>query len=375
MKDTLKRESDLLNHDCNMEELFEFKKFPIFVGTTDDSSETDIFYDMTWDINKNNGLVQLRNLIPLDVLYKHQHISGIGKVWKEHHIEFANFIKKYDPKSVLEIGAAHGFLCSEYKKFKKIEWTIVEPNPTNQHECDAVFIKEFFDENFSYEEAVDTIVHSHVLEHIYEPHTFCEKVSEFLSVGKKLIFSIPNMKVMLERKYTNCLGFEHTYFLTEEYVEYILSTKNLKLVEKKYFLDDHSIFYCFEKDESVEPKQLKNYYQQNKNIFNEFIKYNKNISEEIQSFIENKENVFIFGAHIFTQSLLSFGLKEESIYKILDNDPQKQGKRLYGTNLFVESPKILKNLKEPIVILKAGAYTEEIREDIIKNINDTVIFL
>jgi len=48
---------------------------------------------------------------------------------------------------------------------------------------------------------------------------------------------------------------------------------------------------------------------------------------------------------------------------------------LYGTDLKVESPILLKDIKNPVVILKAGFYNEEIKKDILSNINAGTIFL
>ena len=75
------------------------------------------------------------------------------------------------------------------------------------------------------------------------------------------------------------------------------------------------------------------------------------------------------------QFLIQMGLDTNKIVSILDNDKNKQGKRLYGSNLFVESPKILENVVSPHIILKAGVYDNEIKSDILENINTTAIFL
>ena len=73
--------------------------------------------------------------------------------------------------------------------------------------------------------------------------------------------------------------------------------------------------------------------------------------------------------------LIAHGLKTKKIKNILDNDARKQNKRLYGTNLFVKSPLMLKNEKEPIVILKAGIYNAEIKKQILTDINSKTIFI
>ena len=60
---------------------------------------------------------------------------------------------------------------------------------------------------------------------------------------------MPNLNEMLQRKYTNCLNFEHTIFLNEEYLEFILNKYNFEIVKKQKFKDDHSIFYsCIKKN-------------------------------------------------------------------------------------------------------------------------------
>ena len=50
---------------------------------------------------------------------------------------------------------------------------------------------------------------------------------------------------------------------------------------------------------------------------------------------------------------------------ILDNDSNKHGKRLYGTDLVVKSPEIIKDINKPTIILRAGVYNDEIREQIL----------
>ena len=84
--------------------------------------------------------------------------------------------------------------------------------------------------------------------------------------------------------------------------------------------------------------------------------------------------VFLFGAGLFSQYLISFGLRTENIEYILDNSLSKQNKRLYGTNLIVKSPKILSSIDKAHVILKAHTYNQEIIDDIINQYNNKVEF-
>jgi hypothetical protein len=216
-----------------------------------------------------------------------------------------------------------------------------------------------------------------VFEHIYEPDRFMQHLSNFIDEGKNLVFSLPNMKVMLERNYTNCLNFEHSIFLTEPYVEHMLAKHGFKLLNKKYFMDDHSIFYSTVRDSTVLPIELpSDLYGKNKLLYSNYVKYHNDLILDINLKISNIEApIYLFGAHVFAQYLIESGLDISKIISLLDNDQAKQGKRLYGTSLMVQSPKILQNVMNPIVILKAGVYNTEIKKDILENINSTVKFL
>ncbi|MES9901335.1 MAG: class I SAM-dependent methyltransferase [Sedimenticola sp.] len=359
--------------------LHTIEQFPVFLGCTGEPEETDLKEDMCWYISLESGMIQLNPVLPLDIVYQQGHGSGcVGGLWLQHHKAFAKFIQTRSPKAVLEIGGAHGILSREYQQLESIEWTILEPNPSPVEGVNAEFIKGFFDDNFTFDGEIDTIIHSHVLEHVYYPDEFVRHLANFLKEGQKLIFSLPNMEVMLKHKYTNCINFEHTVFITEPYVEHLLSMHGFRQVEKMYFLDDHSIFYAYEKDEDTKvidhPEDL---YEHNKKLYHDYITYHENLIRDLNHKIaqtDPEQPIYLFGAHVFAQYLIGFGLKTDRIICLLDNDISKQGKRLYGTDMMVSSPKVLADVEDPIVILKAGVYNSEIKRDVNSCINQNVTY-
>ena len=91
--------------------------------------------------------------------------------------------------------------------------------------------------------------------------------------------------------------------------------------------------------------------------------------------IKDRNNIFLFGAHIFSQMLIFNGLNLNSVKNVLDNDKKKQNQYLYGTNIKVIDPTSLKKIKNPIIILRAAQYSKEIKELILKKINSSTKFL
>lgn len=345
-----------------LEPLYSLKKFPVFIGCTEQKQADDLFADMDFDICTKTGLIQLRKLLPLDLIYGQYHSEAVGGIWKKHHQEFAQFVSEFSLRKVLEIGGSNAVVAHNYLELvPEADWVIVEPSPAYSGDEKVTMIKAFFDRDFHYSKPVDGIVHSHVLEHLYDPIEALDTIYDFLEVGMKHIFSVPDLFVWLRRKFPNSLNFEHTLFLTEYFLDILLPTRGFKVLAKKKFLD-HSIFFATEKTKRKTPTKIANKYKESKKLYLDFVDYHKRTVKDINKQMGKfSGEVYLFGAHIFSQSLLYFGLRQEKIKGILDDSELKQGKRLYGSSLHVMSPKIITRQEKVMVIVKAGAYTEEIK--------------
>jgi SAM-dependent methyltransferase len=370
------RNRDVLYGADDLEHLYTFKNFPVFMGCTDQDPAMDLSCDLSVYISRNTGVLQLNPILPLDVIYQTEHNSGsVGKMWQEHHQAFAEFIRYENPSAILEVGGGHGRLATLYGN--SIEWTILEPNPKPVENCPAKIVKGFLTETTDLRQFnFDAIVHSHVFEHAYNPDQFVKLQADSLPIGGKVIFSVPNMRKMLEKKFTNCLNFEHTYFLSEEYIENLMLKNGFKMSALEYFMEDNSIFYSWIKTgEPLLSPLSTGLYEEYKRLFIEYVDHHVSLVNKMNAEINNRDNFYLFGAHVFSQYLIKFGLNTDKIVCILDNDFSKHEKRLYGTNINVTSPNVLREVKDPVVIVRAGVFTEEIKKDILENINSSVKFL
>lgn len=360
---TIVRNKCVLSGATNLEKLYTFKDFPIYVGCVDPSlPNEDLFCDMNWGYSPSSGSVQLLDLLEPDLLYREHHNPGtVGKIWKDHHRKFHDFINRHGYENVLEIGGASGCLLQHFLPYEKnFTWTIVEPSEQKFTEDARVrYIPEFF-ETYDFDKKYNTLVHSHLFEHVYDPIKFLTKVNNLLEDDGLHYITLPNMKHWLEQGYTNTLLFEHTFYVDYDILGYLLSKTGFEIIEQ--VIEPHSIFVCCKKTANVTAKDV--HFSRPKELF---LNYVENLEKDIKSILEKigDSKVYLFGGHIFSQVLLNIGLPESQVINILDNDPGKQEKRLYGSNLIVKSPRCLEGIDNPIVILRGGTYTEEIRESLL----------
>lgn len=359
--------------NSKLKKIYTFKKFPIFIGTTDQKSSTDKFVDMDIACSKKN-LIQLSNLINPNLLYSKYHSEGIGKTWEEHNKKFLVFLKKYSGSNILEIGSGplkpyHNLI--KKTKFKK--WISIEPSSSvksNKVKNSKIKIIKGYIENIPIRKLkeCDTLIHSHVIEHLFDPQKTLKKISKIDNL-KKIIFSVPDLEFYIKKKHSNSLNFEHTYFINTKLIKYLLNTIGFKIIQSQKF-KNHSIFYYAIKNKKR--KLPSPNFKNSKINYLSMIKHYKNKVKKINKILDKHDGkVFIFGAHIFSQFLINFGLNISKINFVLDNSNLKQNQRLYGYDISVKKPSYIKKMINPLVIADVGLYKKEINSQL-KNLNKSV---
>lgn len=353
-----------------VEAIYTFRNFPISMNCVDFKASQDQFADMQWGTS-TSGNIQLTQLLDPSLIYTTYHNPGtVGRTWREHHANLCSFICEDYYQDVLEIGGASGLLAENFCELdKNFTWTIVEPSRQTQLKDQRIRFENAFFEQWQTDQQWDVLVHSHVLEHAYNPIGFLKKVNSLLKPGGFQYISIPNMHYWLSNGFTNTLSFEHTFYLDATVLEYLLNKTGFEIVERR--INNHSIVVKAKKIDYTIDRQPDFGYI--KDLFLEYVNKQKSDVEQINRELAGR-SFYLFGAHIFAQSLFNFGLDSSRVINLLDNDPKKQGKRLYGTNCWVRSPRCLEDVLNPIVVLRGGSYNEEIKESILE-INPTTIFI
>jgi hypothetical protein len=361
----------------NFKKIYTIKNFPLFMGVSKIPFKYN-FHNLNWWINRKSGNVQIYPKISLEKLYFKSHGSGtVGKTWRDHHNSFFNLLKPYIHGNICEIGGGNNSILTKIRNFSKIDsFYSFDKNIKIKNKNKKIFkIKKFFNKSFFNKKKIKfrLVIHSHTFEHLYDPVRFLRTIKFILEKNGKHIFTMPNMSSMVKKGYANAMNFEHPFFFDEKLVEALLHNNNFQIIKKKYYKKDHSIMYITKVSKVLKFTKYLRYKKNLKTFTTMFSLWKKDI-KKINVLISGFDKIFIFGAHIFSQLLIFNGLNKKNIFGILDNDKKKINNYLYGTKYKIFSPAILKNFLLPIVILRAGPYNTEIKEQIL-NINPNTIII
>ena len=349
--------------------LARFEKFPVFMGCTDAPLAMDLHSDMYWLVDTSTGDTCVLPVLDSNLVYLENHNEVVGETWTKHHDSFGEFVAKHAKGNfVYEIGGAHGMASISARQFnKELQWTMQDINPIPVSDYVGEVIQAEFNSKTSIEsDKYQTIVHSHTLEHVHNQVDFLNTINQNIEVGARHIMSWPNMDEMLLKRNLSFLNFEHTKFLPLDRVLTMLEGSGFSTIEITYF-GDHSIFIASEKisDGNLLPTKSGNRSAEFGAYFQSLLDQVRYLNLQTKNF---EGQIYLFGAHIFTQMLISAGLDTSKICSILDNAHHKTGKRLYGTNLVVQHPSVIQakhsSSDQVLVIAAVGEYFTEIRSQL-----------
>jgi hypothetical protein len=324
----IKRSSCIICNNKEFELIISCSKFPIMAISNDKVS--DEFYDLSIIACTQCKCVQLQNLVDIQILYSNIYMnSTFSPSWTDHHSIFSKFIlNNTEDISFLEIGANKGDLYKNMIKEKHINFTVLDMFKHDDLPSEINFIEgncETF--NFS---GFNTIILSHVFEHLYSLHTFIKNIQ---TCGVLSVFiSIPNFDLLLKEKSIIMLHSQHTFYCGLDYIIYIFSLYNYKC--ENYFLYNgnfKSIMFKFVLDYSSGKVLLPSTdLQLIKELYIDKVTYLNNI--------EIPMNTYIAPSGIYGQYIYYFLNNKNNILGFLDNNMERHGNTLYGTNKLVYSP-------------------------------------
>lgn len=354
---------------CDAPELvpeLEIANVPVHMGCTGQPRQQDVFYDQRWATCARCGSVQLSALAPLDLVYQSQHNAAVGGVWARHHTALADFVAARAPRTVVEVGGASGALAREYAAGHDVaSWTVVEPNPTFTPQPPIHLIAAYVEEAGDVVAEADAVVHSHLLEHLYRPRAFLRGLREQSRPDARMLLSVPNLPALLDQSGANALNFEHTYFFDVALLSWMLRDAGFTVEEPQRF-EHHSLFMAARPDAEPGAAGPPPDAHGGARAFARFVIEARADAEALATRAAAFDGpVYLFGAHVFSQFLIGCGFPAQSATAVLDNDPHKQGLRLYGTPLDVAAPAVIAGAgPTAAVIVRATHYTAEITEQL-----------
>jgi hypothetical protein len=320
-----------------LKEKFVLCGHPITFSPTSKSHEEDVYEDLKYGSCSGCGSVQLMSLVSQDVLYENSHNgTTYSETWTRHHEEFSGFINVDYTSNVIEVGGTGALsLSADYKILD-----IVDNGMNNYIKGNC--------EDFDFCKT-NCVIMSHVFEHLYDPYKFIKNC--YICGVDDIFISIPSMTT--SSKFLP-IHTEHTYFADDLDIINLFELNRYKLECTKKF-EKHSIFFHFVRNEEVVPRGGNLRPGREVDLFYNFEKR----KELIESLSTDDETYIMPGGH-FGQ-VVYYYLKNKEIKGFIDNDKNKQNKRVYGTPFYVFS---LNDVNPKNIILYAGAYSSEIQEQI-----------
>lgn len=313
------------------------------------------------------GALQTKYLGDLNEIYKINHADGTGITMQKMHEKKLDLILKYQKNvnGIIEIGSSIGMLSDLILKNIDTNYYVIEPSYFGNTEK-RIIISDFY-ENVNDEDLdANTLIMSHVFEHFYNPLEILEKIKNNNKI-ENIFLTFPNLEKYISEGIHHVLNTEHTFYVDNNFIEQVFKLYGFELIENDIY-KTHSVFFYFKRNEKIktqdvilknEKSDISNYFQKIKETvdhFNRIIKCNP------------QKNIYLFPASCHSIFLSVFGLNYKSLTGMVDNSPNKIGKKVYGLELEIFSFKeTLKNNKDSIFLINGGIFNSEIEQQLIQN--------
>ena len=327
------------------------------------------FIDFEIGVCDSCGLIQQMSRPRPAVLYENFKNDVIGYKLSRQKNLFTKFLSAFirDDDNLFEYGAGNGQIALALAHrnvnitINDFNVTFSEPPPRNIEVIHGAMSDiEFKPKSF------DLVYSSHVFEHLNDFGCHLRQMRSILKLNGMYILALPHFESWLRNLNLNTFSQEHPVYPFFHDLKSLFQSNGFEMVEKVEF-EDHSLFLAFSY------KNDENYLTDPKNYKEELLERYIVQLESLESFLRQTLGAFdqliFFGANSSTQILLSLVTKceEAALSKVVvvDNSALKQGSYLYGYEIVVQDPSIIREFgKKDCVILMLGTFDDEVRAQI-----------
>ena len=308
--------------------------------------------------------VQTKYLGNLSIIYSKNHAVNTGTLKTEMKRLFSDFVaEKNDSNGIMEVGASDESLSTCILEKIKTSYCIVEPSFTGNPDG-IMLINEYIENVDIASYPVNTIVMSHIFEHLYQPMKILEKISNAKNI-EYIYLNHPDFEYYVKENVYVVLNSEHVYYIEHDVLISYFEKYGF-LLEKRYNYDNHSIFLCFKR--FTETRLFDETRLINKKAVGDicyFFSSMKKVVATLHKIIKENPTMkyYMWPASAHSISLFACGFDTSLLTGLLDNSPTKIGKYLHSYNLYCSSFKEIIEKKDPntcILIGGAGSYGKDI---------------
>ena len=360
MSDSLSRETCVICGGEAMTPILTTPPHPIFQGCVAFSPEAGECAPMAWSECVACGSGQIVSLPPLERIYQAGHATGLGAAWARHHAAFADFLKAEAGDAVVDVGGGSGTLAAAYRRAGGgAPWTILEPNALRAPDLpgDVAVIDGFLDSAALARIDANSVVMCHMLEHVTDFAQTLRTLSEAPGC-EHVLLAWPELEAWTQKGLAGALNFEHGIYLTLPRLTAAFAASGWRLKAAQRWDENDTWFLSFVRGAAAADAA---HGAAGIAVGVYYARFRQDAETLARALAAHDGDAFLMPASIYAQTLLAHGLPEGRFQSLLDNAPVKQGRRLYGTGLRVESPsKALPGARQPLVILNGGAHEKEI---------------
>ena len=346
--------------------------------------KVEYYYHLEIGFNTTSKLVSILNTVPSKQMFdkKYPYRASMSKTMLNSFKKLSRDItKNFNPNLIMEIGSNDGSFAKNFNRKKVI---CVEPCSNVAKITQKMGYKTF--PNFwnmklakkikSKVKNIDLIYSANTLSHIQDLNSVFNSIVHVLSDDGVLIIEDPSLLECFKQVSYDQFYNEHIYIFSLLSIKYLLKKHNLEVFNiKKISTHGGSLRYYIKKTSNNKLKINKNVKTQLDHELNfgldkysTYIKFKNNVEKsrkqlmKIFSKLKKRNKTIIgYGATAKVNTVLNFcKIKNETLDYFLDTTPNKTGKFMPGSHLYIQKYNKSSTNKIDYIFLGAWNFKKEI---------------